>query len=113
MRLSIYQPILIDMSSKKEKIATLAIMSMIASMSSDSSLMITGDANGIRAVNGKKPSVKRPPNGTNQYYFKDDGSFETSSINKERVVFECVAINDKNAIRKYEKWKLNNPHTAG
>lgn len=46
-----------------------------------------------------------PPKGTKEYWFNEDGEFSTSHMRKDEVVFKCVAINDKNATKKYEKWK--------
>jgi hypothetical protein len=52
---------------------------------------------------------KRPyvPTGSKEYFFNEQGEFSTERMRKDETVFKCIAINDKNAIRKFERWKIN------
>jgi len=49
---------------------------------------------------------KRPPAGTKEYFFNALGEFSTDKMLKSECVFKCVAINDKSAVKKFNKWKL-------
>jgi hypothetical protein len=48
---------------------------------------------------------KRPPSGSKEYFFNVKGEFSTDHMLKSECVFRCFAINDKNATRKFERWK--------
>lgn len=53
----------------------------------------------------KKPPIQtRPPKGSKEYWFNSEGEYSHESMRKTEVVFSCYAINDKNAVRKYNKW---------
>ena len=59
-----------------------------------------------REVENEKESLphnKPTPKGTKLYFFNTKGEFSTDHTLKADVVFECFAINDKNAIRKFKK----------
>jgi len=47
------------------------------------------------------------PNGCKEYFFNSLGEFSTTKMLKAECVFTCYAINDKNAIKKFNKF---NPH---
>ena len=47
---------------------------------------------------------KPAPKGAKQYFFNSQGEFSTEQMLKEECVFKCVAINDKSAIKKFQKW---------
>jgi hypothetical protein len=47
---------------------------------------------------------KKPPTGSKEYFFNKDGEYSTDHMLKTECVFECFAINDKNAKRKFNKW---------
>ena len=56
-----------------------------------------------------KPTIHIPkeppvPKGAKTYWFDEQGNFSFEQMRKDEVVFKCVAINDKNAIKKYEKY---------
>lgn len=56
----------------------------------------------------EEPSLiieKRPPSGTREYFFNIEGVFSTDHMLKTDYVFKCLAINDKNAIKKFNKWR--------
>jgi hypothetical protein len=54
---------------------------------------------------------KRIPNGCQEWYFNDKGDYLNRSPgkafggNKFKLVFHCIAINKRNAFKKFEKWK--------
>jgi len=54
----------------------------------------------------KRNTVKIIPKGSKKYVFDWDGNI-TSEIDVMKVAFTCVAINEKNAIKKYKKWLAN------
>ena len=45
------------------------------------------------------------PNGTKTYFFDEHGNFSTEQMLREACVFKCFAVNDRNAIRKFNKFK--------
>ena len=47
------------------------------------------------------------PAGAKQYFFNIQGEFSTERMLRSEMVFNCVSINDKNAIRKFNKWKFS------
>lgn len=54
------------------------------------------------------PPTEKPPSGAKEYFFNQLGEFSTERMLKVECVFKCFAINDKNAKRKFGKWrKLN------
>lgn len=50
----------------------------------------------------------KPPKGAKEYFFNERGEFSTEQMLKSETVFMCYAINDKNAIRKFERWQHEN-----
>lgn len=56
-------------------------------------------------VNKKKDCKAIPPAGTKPYFFDADGNFSNTAMKKGECVFDCFAINESNARRKFEKWK--------
>jgi hypothetical protein len=62
--------------------------------------------------NRKLTPIEPPiPNGMKYYCFRSDGSFKQyerdGAMLKEEVAFSCYSLNDKNAIKKFDKWKFN------
>ena len=47
---------------------------------------------------------KRPPSGTKEYFFNNEGDFSTEKMLKTECVFVCHAVNDRNALRKWYNW---------
>lgn len=41
------------------------------------------------------------PNGCKKYYFTKSGEYFTEKPNGYEIVFECIAINNKSAIKKF------------
>ena len=58
---------------------------------------------GILASASKRE--ERPPAGCKTYWFKANGEFSSERMLKSETVFECFAINDRNAIRKFNRWQ--------
>lgn len=48
------------------------------------------------------PPEPKAPKGSKEYFFNAEGEFSTAHIPKGECVFQCFAINDKNAIRKFK-----------
>lgn len=75
------------------------IMTMVAM------LMAMSHGNEFEHTTGEPVEIQpRPPIGTKEYFFNQYGDFSTESMLKSEVVFKCWASNDKNAIRKFNKW---------
>jgi len=53
-----------------------------------------------------KPEPK-PSKGQKRYFFNELGNIDTGM--NSVVVFQCYAINEKNAIRKFNQWKEQQP----
>lgn len=81
-----------------------AIMMMAMAMSDSYPTMdAVGDDNPKSLT--QRPKKNTQPKGTKTYFFNSDGEFSTERMLKTETVFICYAINDKNAIRKFNKWK--------
>ncbi len=59
----------------------------------------------------KKDSTIKSNPGQSEYWFREDGSFlnekQGLKMLKGECVFKCFAINDKNALKKFNKFKSN------
>lgn len=64
--------------------------------------MATGSGDEMKVFLPKKPI---PPARTKTYFFNEQGEFSTTQMRKDECVFKCFAINDKNAKRKFERWR--------
>jgi len=55
----------------------------------------------------KKEPEKIIPKGCKEYHFRKSGCFDTTENTWDDIeyIFSCVASNDKNAIKKFEKFK--------
>lgn len=57
----------------------------------------------------KYPKEPIPQKGMKYYCFREDGTFKQyerdGAMLKEEVFFKCYALNDKNAIKKFNKFK--------
>lgn len=47
----------------------------------------------------------KPKKGQKTYFFNKFGHFDNGEMLKSECVFQCFAINAKNAIKKFKKWK--------
>ena len=59
-----------------------------------------------KTLNIKKEKQTVIPKGTKEYFFNNEGEFSTTSMLKSETIFTCIASNDKNAIRKFNKRKI-------
>lgn len=85
------------------------IMALTMAMEPGASMMFTGRGDDFEQVYPPIPREPMPPHGTKTYWFNSNGDFSSAKMRKDETVFSCFAINDKNAVRKYNKWKSNNP----
>lgn len=85
--------------SSKMKMNALLLASMAMA---GNSFMATGNGDEMTVYLPKEPI---PPAGTKTYFFNSEGEFSTTSMRKDECVFKCFAINDKNAKRKFERWR--------
>jgi hypothetical protein len=67
--------------------------------------------------NRKTPTWKEvvtertPPPGCSEYAFNNSGKFSRDGFPKmlrADVAFKCIALNDRNARRKFSNWKVKN-----
>lgn len=87
----------------KMKSNALIMMAIAASMSEGSSTMFTGGGEDDARV--YLPIEPKLPKGTREYFFNNVGEFSTESMLKSETVFKCCAINDKNAVKKFNRWQ--------
>ena len=52
-----------------------------------------------------KPKEPQPKPGQKEYFFNSKGLFDNNKMLRTECVFKCFAINDKNAIKKFNKFK--------
>jgi len=85
-------------------------LNMLGIMASAMSTSIYKDSyNDLFSGDETKPKrIPRPirqvlPKGAKEYFFNSDGEFSTKRILKSECIFKCIAINDKNALRKFNK----------
>lgn len=53
----------------------------------------------------KEPVIPPIPKGCKEYFFNEYDKFSNDIAWKAKCVFSCIAINDKNAEKKFNKWK--------
>jgi hypothetical protein len=92
------------MSKMKQNLA--AMLAMTMAMDNGQGMMFTGSGDDAYVLLPPKPPI---PNGSKEYFFNERGKFSTEQMRKSECVFECVAINDKNAKRKFTKWLNSHP----
>lgn len=87
----------------KDKLGLLAMAAMMSSTARYDDPMF--DIHDPTLYIPKEPPV---PKGVKTYWFDEQGNFSSVQMRKDEVVFKCVAINDKNAIKKYKRWRAIN-----
>jgi len=87
--------------SMKKNIALLAAFAMMGGLSANSQDIEIDNV-------GIKPQNTPIPKGAKEYWFNENGGFSTEKMRRDEIVFKCIAINDKSAKKKFEKWKLTN-----
>jgi len=95
--------------NRKSLIGLLAMYGMVAVMGSEvtdfDGLPKRGENDG---KSGNPPIIPRPYKGQKCFFFKANGEHATERILKEECVFQCYAINEKNAIKKFNRYIKNN-----
>ena len=83
------------MSRSKQR-GLLAMMSM--------ALMVDGYGVNYPEVDYQERKIQaKTPKGAKEYFFNAHGEFSTEQMLNNEIVFKCFAINDKNALRKFER----------
>jgi len=82
-----------------------SMMAMALAMTEGQGMMATGRGRKAYVYLPKEPVA---PTGSKTYFFNEFGEFSTDKMRKDEVVFKCFAINDKNAKRKFDSWRLKN-----
>lgn len=86
--------------SAKKSLGILAALSLMSGY--NPSLGQDFEASDVNII----PHTKRPPNGCKEYFFNSNGEYSTKQMLKSETVFKCFAVNDKNAIRKFNNRNL-------
>jgi len=87
----------------KSKIFAMTMMGAMMSSMAQTSKREYHDKEHEANKEPKKPII---PKGCKEYHFTRSGRFDTTEDmwNDISYVFTCVASNEKNAIKKFEKW---------
>ena len=93
--------------SSKSKLYTMAMMGAMLSSMTQTSKREYYEKEQERNKEPKKPII---PKGCKEYHFTRSGRFDTTENmwNDIDYIFTCVASNDKNAIKKFEKFSIEN-----
>lgn len=91
---------------KPNRLSILAMATMLGSFAQTSEI----DYYGQERKTSSKPKEPIIPKGCKEYHFTRSGRFDTTENmwNDIHYVFSCYASNDKNAVRKFEKWDSKN-----
>lgn len=83
----------------------LGIMTMMSMMSAED---FPKDYSPPKKKINPNPDEQKPQKGQFHYWFRSNGTFlsekQGERMLKEECVFKCFAINDKNAIKKFNKF---------
>jgi hypothetical protein len=99
------------MGIKKSNALMMMSLAMISASMAQGNLNIMNVNNYDSANRKRQPKPIEPPiqSGMKYYYFREDGTFKQyerdGAMLKDEVVFKCYALNDKNAIKKFNKFK--------
>lgn len=91
--------------NSKMKGNAMMMAALAMAMAPGESMMFTGRGDEARKVWPPPKREERPPAGCKTYWFKANGEFSSERMLKSETVFECFAINDRNAIRKFKRWQ--------
>jgi hypothetical protein len=88
----------------KDRYFELATMAALLSTIND-----TPTGTGKQKIGDIDFSPKEPPipKGCKEYFFTQNGGFSTDKMRKDECVFKCVAMNDKSAKKKFQKYITN------
>lgn len=89
----------------RSKSHMLGMMGMMLAISGDS--MMRDEMSSNREILNKQPPKKIIPKGCKKYYFTRGGRFDTDDSKWDDVdyIFDCIAMNEKSAMKKFEKWE--------
>jgi hypothetical protein len=59
-----------------------------------------------KSDNKRKSKPTPVPSGCKEFFFDASGNYSNDKMLKSEMVFHCVASNPKNALRKFNAWKL-------
>ena len=93
----------ISIEMSKMNLNALAMLAMAAVMIEGTGMKSTGSGEDDARVFIPKQPI--PPKGAKEYFFNSVGEFSTEKMLRTETVFKCFAINDKNAVRKFNQWK--------
>lgn len=89
---------------KPNRLSILAMATMLGSFAQTSEI----DYYEQERKTSSEPKEPIIPKGHIHYWFRIDGTFlnekQSERIKKEECVFKCFALNDKNAIKKFNKF---------
>ena len=89
---------------KPNRLSILAMATMLGSFAQTSEI----DYYGQEIKTNPEPKEPIIPKGHIYYWFRIDGTFlnekKSERMLKEECVFKCFALNDKNAIKKFNKF---------
>lgn len=92
------------------KLKGIAAMALTMAVMSEVSMMDYKQPSKEFIPKDKKPIEPKPKNGQFYYWFRADGTFlsekQSERMRKDECVFICCAINDKNAIKKFNFFNL-------
>ncbi len=86
----------------------LSMMGMMLAMSDPAAREAYGEASNSEIIKKSKEPVKQIiPKGCKKYYFTRGGRFDTDDSKWDDVdyIFDCIAMNEKSAMKKFEKWE--------
>jgi hypothetical protein len=101
------------MGIRKDKAHLLGLYGMMLAMGAQTSYIEKTDDTPLM-----KKEVEPPiPNGMKYYCFRKDGTFlqyeRDGAMLKDEKFFTCYALNDKNAIKKFNSYVKNNSSETG
>ena len=85
-------------NKKNQSLMMLGLMGM---MTSEEDLMFQKEQ---KRTFPKKVKKKIVPKGCKTYYFDRYGQYRFDQMTNIELVFSCVALNEKSAFKKYNKW---------
>ena len=85
----------------KKKAKNLVAQEFMSMVASEDDLMFQKEQERNFPKKMKRPIV---PKGCKTYYFDRYGQYRFDQMTNIELVFSCVALNEKSAFKKYNKW---------
>jgi len=89
----------------KKQLSEYMALAMSMAMMSDTSRFGNVDRNDKPWGDVSGEVFRVCPKGCKEYFFNDNGEFSTDHMRRSECVFTCYAINNKSAIKKFNKRK--------